>query len=637
MHASFSFIQGGLLSSFFSLERTYFMLLIVAMTFARDFLPDKIIAFNGALLLLRLFIHRLPTLIIYLAITGLIVLIRTTFHRFFIPEATVSFLIGLCSIRLLQDYKDKDKRSDYLLGFLFIGGLSLFNTTMGFMLYIAITSLLCFVLLAEIDWKELQLLVSLKTLAKYAIFVIPLTMALFFFFPRFRSFFPSANSGLTGEIGYSKEVNNSQTANLSLSSKIAFYATVPESNMSELYWRGRVLNYTDGYNWKNTMMYSRGKELKFRGEPISYEMKYEQHFNGDIILLDTPQKIVTSQLRTYGQNGSQTFHSYVKKKKNMVSAISYNTPPTMELSKQNRQLYLQKPDFVPKKIKQLMQDFKGQNPKDIIIGIRNYLRQNGFVYTLNPGPMPTMNHFLDNKKGYCTHYAALMALIFRHYNIPSRLVSGFQGGTFNDVGKHYTVRSSDAHAWVEFWQDNQWKRIDPTQFVAPMRIAQGANFNSDGALTRRSPPSGWLSKRFYEFGQYFDNINYQVSLFLDNYDRSYQKLLAEKLKLSLRYFYLLGFLLIVPLMIFFWKYMGRKNKIQLSIEDQYFNKFNRYLGQENINIKSNDGMAQIYEKLQNLPVDKRTYAQNFLKAYEHHKYSTRKIENQLKQAFEELK
>jgi transglutaminase-like putative cysteine protease len=51
------------------------------------------------------------------------------------------------------------------------------------------------------------------------------------------------------------------------------------------------------------------------------------------------------------------------------------------------------------------------------------------------------------------------------------VVTGYQGGEYNDFGGYYIVRQSDAHAWAEVWiKDKGWLRIDPTAAVAPARV-----------------------------------------------------------------------------------------------------------------------------------------------------------------------
>jgi protein-glutamine gamma-glutamyltransferase len=69
--------------------------------------------------------------------------------------------------------------------------------------------------------------------------------------------------------------------------------------------------------------------------------------------------------------------------------------------------------------------------------------------------------FLEKKKGACEHFASAMAVMLRGAGIPSRVVTGFLVTEFNTAGNYYMVRSSDAHAWVEYW-DRAWIMADPT-------------------------------------------------------------------------------------------------------------------------------------------------------------------------------
>ena len=63
----------------------------------------------------------------------------------------------------------------------------------------------------------------------------------------------------------------------------------------------------------------------------------------------------------------------------------------------------------------------------------------------------------------------------RAAGVPSRVVTGYQGGELNTVGNYMIVRQADAHAWVEVWLANDgWVRVDPTAAVSPSRVQSGA-------------------------------------------------------------------------------------------------------------------------------------------------------------------
>jgi hypothetical protein len=62
----------------------------------------------------------------------------------------------------------------------------------------------------------------------------------------------------------------------------------------------------------------------------------------------------------------------------------------------------------------------------------------------------------------------------RAAGIPTRIVTGYQGGEINLLGDYLIVRQADAHAWTEVWfEDRGWVRIDPTSAVSPARVDRG--------------------------------------------------------------------------------------------------------------------------------------------------------------------
>jgi hypothetical protein len=84
----------------------------------------------------------------------------------------------------------------------------------------------------------------------------------------------------------------------------------------------------------------------------------------------------------------------------------------------------------------------------------------------------------------------------RAAGIPARVVTGYLGGEFNEIGNYYIVRQSDAHAWAEVWLKGQgWVRVDPTGAIAPDRVERGlSSAISDNTVLpfmARNPPQ-WM-------------------------------------------------------------------------------------------------------------------------------------------------
>jgi hypothetical protein len=79
---------------------------------------------------------------------------------------------------------------------------------------------------------------------------------------------------------------------------------------------------------------------------------------------------------------------------------------------------------------------------------------------------------LKSKQGYCEYFAAAMALMLRTVEIPSRLVNGFQTGSYNRVVNDFVVRARDAHTWVEvYFPGYGWIPFDPTP-ADPNQVAK---------------------------------------------------------------------------------------------------------------------------------------------------------------------
>ena len=87
-------------------------------------------------------------------------------------------------------------------------------------------------------------------------------------------------------------------------------------------------------------------------------------------------------------------------------------------------------------------------------------------YSLDAGRTPSnrdfVNYFLlENKKGYCTHYATSGVILARMAGIPARYASGYiiVGEDFNDDSRNgdgsYTIELKDnrSHAWAEIYLD----------------------------------------------------------------------------------------------------------------------------------------------------------------------------------------
>ena len=119
---------------------------------------------------------------------------------------------------------------------------------------------------------------------------------------------------------------------------------------------------------------------------------------------------------------------------------------------------------------------------DYLANIMKHFGNGEYYYTLNPIENKTNDYekfFFETKKGYCEYYAGMFTILARLQNIPTRIVTGYLGGQYNDIGNFYTFRQSDAHSWVEVYTNEKgWIRFDPTLSIPKENILSFNNLSS---------------------------------------------------------------------------------------------------------------------------------------------------------------
>lgn len=96
----------------------------------------------------------------------------------------------------------------------------------------------------------------------------------------------------------------------------------------------------------------------------------------------------------------------------------------------------------------------------------------GFAYSLDAPDgdgrdnLDVIGDFLDpdgGHTGYCTHYAAALAILGRALGVPTRIALGYSAGDGGTVGGAYRVTAGQLHAWTEAYIDDVgWTPFDVT-------------------------------------------------------------------------------------------------------------------------------------------------------------------------------
>ena len=108
-----------------------------------------------------------------------------------------------------------------------------------------------------------------------------------------------------------------------------------------------------------------------------------------------------------------------------------------------------------------------QDDQAVLRAIETRLRTQ-YSYSLDSQPVPpgedaTKWFLFERKQGHCEYYASALALMARSLGIPARVITGYVVSDFNTVTGQYTVRQSNAHAWVEAQvAPGIWRTFDGT-------------------------------------------------------------------------------------------------------------------------------------------------------------------------------
>jgi transglutaminase-like putative cysteine protease len=333
---------------------------------------------------------------------------------------------------------------------------------------------------------------------------LPLALVFWLFFPRLAGpLWHIPEDAHSAGSGLSDTMSPGDIDQLALSDEVAFRvrfaAAAPPPQ--ERYWRGPVMHVFNGRTWSRSYSLRKPPPLQPQGPAYRYTVSLEAHEHNWIFALDWPSQWNLA-------DGFLT-NDYTLVRREPVSrpidvdATSYTRVQSPEpLSDVLRALDTKIPTHGNPRTAELARTLHSAHPDDIeyVRAVLAMFTQQPYYYTLTPPKLAddSVDAFLfDTKRGFCEHYASAFAVLMRAAGIPARVVTGYQGGTFNRFADYWILRQSDAHAWDEVWIEGRgWLRFDPTSAIAPERVERGLEdaLSADESVTsrwqRRTP---WLA------------------------------------------------------------------------------------------------------------------------------------------------
>jgi len=504
----------------------------------------------------------------WISMVGVVIASAVVWQHYatFVGDEAAGALLGL--LVCIKSYELRSKR-DYFVAVvmcllnLMSYALSEQGLPLTLFLIADVALLVLFLMILESEeWSfDKGLMSNLRPVLFLALKALPLMAITFILFPRFTTGFGTGSPNL-GKIGMSDVLRPGSVGQLISTDELIFRANFLNGDMpprQSLYWRGAVLDLSEGLNW------SRKADQEILPLPAAptekgdVEVYLEPEFDRFIYALDN-----TVNARFPRETRIQLKPGRVFELEQTLPAreryFLYNaaTWPKEPIAKNESLATSIHPS---KELKEFVRQNKRSTASASVTQLLRHFQQNGFAYSLTPPPVQNLEEFLFvTKVGFCEHYAATMATLLRLMGYPARVVVGFQGGTPSLLDSYLSVRASDAHAWVEYYELGlgQWRRADPTAQVDPLRIREGSDryreIRPGWALGWM--PSGWY-KAYARVRAGFDEVDASWSAFLLQFDLARQKELLARLGMegalfrALPVFLVLGVFLILAFLHFF--------------------------------------------------------------------------------------
>ena len=415
-------------------------------------------------------------------------------------DAGVTLVVVLLALKTLELRARRDALVVFFLGFFtmlsnFFYSQSLFTAAA---MLVALLGLLTALVNAHMPVGRPPLAQSFRIAGRMALLGAPIMAALFMLFPRMAPLWGMPGDNLTGRSGLSGSMKVGEMAEIALDERVAIrlrFEGGPNDMpaQSALYFRGPVMTSFDGRQWQAEPFREDSAwaarvavpaNLQVSGPAVRYEVRLEPQRQPWLMVLEaTPEAPQVPGMQAYMTQDLQWMTTRPITGVLRYQAVSY--PQYRHGPRQAiRQLRVYTelpPGFNPRTLAlaQAMQADParaGGGTQALVNAALQRLRTGGYHYSLDPGVYGehTADEFwFDRKEGFCEHIASAFVVLMRALDVPSRIVTGYQGGELNGIDGYWTVRQSDAHAWAEVWLEGRgWVRVDPTGAVSPGRIGQ---------------------------------------------------------------------------------------------------------------------------------------------------------------------
>jgi len=438
----------------------------------------------------------LPVWLRFIITIGLIALVAISFGGLWGRRTATALLCVMMAAKTLEMYKVRDLRLLAAVCFFLVATQFLFDEGLFYFPYLLIgcwtvtTALLRIqrVRVRHDGFEERPLdhrALGLEA-GRLLLISVPVALVLFLLFPRLTEpLWGLPDDALDGKTGLSETMSPGSISTLyaddSPAFRVEFDSNQPPPN-DQRYWRGPVLWNFDGDTWgpSITSFQDLSRQVEIGDQAIAYEVQLEPHERRWLLALDLP-------VRTDREKALLSLDYQLVSAEPITSLTAYraisnpNHLDSPALRPIRRMIATRLPDDRNPRTRAMAEEWRERFPNDreLAEALLQWFSEEPFFYSLDTLPLGrhSADEFLfDLREGYCEYYASAFAVFMRAAGIPTRVVTGYQGGFWNRPGQYLLVRQSDAHAWNEVWLEGEgWVRFDPTAAVSPLRIREGSS------------------------------------------------------------------------------------------------------------------------------------------------------------------
>lgn len=393
-------------------------------------------------------------------------------------DTASSGLLAMLMLKSYETYSLRDARS--LLGFSLFAPFAAFLDDQGpITLGLALPALL----LSTMAWAAL-LQGSLSDTWRLAwragralAMALPLALAGFWLFPRLAAPMWGLPDNAVSQMGLGDRMTPFDWQDVLVDDRAAMRVRFPGATPArdQMYWRGPVLTRFDGEAWSrdDSAALRPAPRIAAKGQTISYEVMLEPTNRRDLLVLELPldapeSSRVNSEMTAIRSDPITNLMRY--EGHSAPYSIIEDVLPDWE-----RRMLLSLPPNRDPRVRALARQWQAEtpDPEQLTNRFLDWMRRD-FKYTLAAPPLgynATDEFLFSTRLGFCQHFSSAYVVFMRAAGIPARVVTGYVGGRYNNIGDYWRINRKDAHAWAEVWiEGHGWKRVDPTAAIAPENI-----------------------------------------------------------------------------------------------------------------------------------------------------------------------